>query len=447
VTAPATSPLRRWRSFSVFTRRLCVFALINVVLVDLVLMAVFLTPFSLTATGHAWQFITRQHGEDSWGPMRAAYDYVEQERGDGDTTVYDEIFFGQQRKFQYPPSALLPLYALAPLARETGTAPVDWLSAISWVSVLVCLLFAGLLYRLAADETGQPPPASSQAERVVRAVALSLLAVTFYPLVKAYTVGQIQAWLNAGFAVALWLWARNRPAPAGVAIGLLCLIKPQYAVFALWGVLRRRGAFVVALCVTVALGLGIAVAVVGFADHLDYLDVLSFIAERGESYYPNQSVNGTLHRLWLNGYNLGWKGREFPPYHPWIYWITTLTSVALLAIGLFGRSSERQRGGALDFALIGLTLTLASPVAWEHHYGILLPILAFMLPWMLRRPVLGRSSLVWLAIAFALCSRFLAVTTATAAVPGLNILQSYLFAGALLIWVALIRLRRFVGRP
>ena len=31
--------------------------------------------------------------------------------------------------------------------------------------------------------------------------------------------------------------------------------------------------------------------------HIDYLRVLSYMAERGEAYFPNQSVNGLLNRL------------------------------------------------------------------------------------------------------------------------------------------------------
>jgi len=40
-----------------------------------------------------------------------------------------------------------------------------------------------------------------------------------------------------------------------------------------------------------------------------------------------------------------------------------------------------------------LTCVMASPVAWEHHYGILMPFYAVLLPALVRRPVFGRATI------------------------------------------------------
>ena len=53
---------------------------------------------------------------------------------------------------------------------------------------------------------------------------------------------------------------------------------------------------------------------------------------------------------------------------------------------------------------MGLALTMASPVAWEHHYGVLLPILALLLPALIRTPLLGRATLPLFALLAALAS-------------------------------------------
>ena len=54
-----------------------------------------------------------------------------------------------------------------------------------------------------------------------RVVIVLALALTFYPLVKAYTLGQIQNWLNGLFALALWFWVSGRKVPSGILIALM----------------------------------------------------------------------------------------------------------------------------------------------------------------------------------------------------------------------------------
>ena len=33
---------------------------------------------------------------------------------------------------------------------------------------------------------------------------------------------------------------------------------------------------------------------------------------------------------------------------------------------------------AIALGIVVVSLTLASPIAWEHHYGVFLPVFAFM---------------------------------------------------------------------
>ncbi len=54
--------------------------------------------------------------------------------------------------------------------------------------------------RIAPAVMHRRPQVLTLAARVVIVLALAL---TFYPLVKAYTLGQIQNWLNGLFALAL----------------------------------------------------------------------------------------------------------------------------------------------------------------------------------------------------------------------------------------------------
>ena len=51
----------------------------------------------------------------------------------------------------------------------------------------------------------------------------------------------------------------------------------------------------------------------------------------------------------------------------------------LIGMALFW-NFRKQQANVADFCLAALSFTMASPIAWEHHYGILLPILAAIVP-------------------------------------------------------------------
>ncbi len=87
---------------------------------------------------------------------------------------------------------------------------------------------------------------------------------------------------------------------------------------------------------------------------------------------------------------------------------------------------------------------MASPIAWEHHYGILLPIFALFAPLCLAQRPFGRCSGWYLLSAFFLTSQRLDLTNRLADTH-LNILQSYLFFGALLMLGMLYRQTRPVS--
>jgi hypothetical protein len=421
-----TAPADRRPSHDL-SRRLLLFALGNSLLLPLALLALPGHPRgSLLRETYRSLLELRQEG-DSWGPMRQAFDHVE--KPSPAKPLYQRIFFQRHVKFQYPPSSLAPLWLMAKtLPRERWARALNAISlAFLAASVLVS---AALLVRSLA-------PARRQAVRT--ALAGAWLALAFYPLVRAYSLGQIQAWVNGLFALALWCWVAGRPRAAGVLTGLMCLVKPHYAVFALWGVLRRRWAFLAALSLTVAVGLAASLALFGLENHRDYLDVVSFMARRGEGYFPNQSLNGLLNRLLRNGNNLEWMGASFAPYQPWVFWSTSVTSALLLAAALVPPAPAR-RGGAVDFGVLALTVTVASPIAWEHHYGILPPIYAATLGAFAARPVLGRATLPLLALSFVLTSNELGFTHRLADTSW-NVLQSSLFLGALVLLVLLQRLR------
>ena len=392
---------------------------------------------------HLWQFFTFHQDLDSWQPMWQAF---EQLKESPHAPLYTEVFFEQHTKFQYPLTSLLLFYGLqfvlAPFNPGYPQTLYFVLMLASWLSVLVLLIFSIKIFNHSSQQVENQTKASvpSRSNTILRNALLVALGLTFYPTIRAYSLGQIQAWINAIFAVMLWCWMKDKKQISGILGGLVCLIKPQYAVILLWGLLRRQWRFSIAfMSVTLAGGL-VAIAMFGLANNLDYLKVLSFISKHGEAYYPNQSVNGLLNRLLFNGSNLTWTGDAFAPFNPLVYAGTLVSSIVLLICAL--RPPAKQRSGStLDFAIVALTATMASPVAWEHHYGILLPIYAMLLPQIFAFRVWDALTLPLLGLSYLLASNYWYVAKKFASLPLLNIAQSYLFLGTLIVLFSLYRLR------
>jgi hypothetical protein len=59
-----------------------------------------------------------------------------------------------------------------------------------------------------------------------------------------------------------------------------------------------------------------------------------------------------------------------------IYAGTVATSLAILSTALLRRGKEGDPDRVFDFCTMALSVTMASPIAWEHHYGIIFPIFA-----------------------------------------------------------------------
>jgi hypothetical protein len=394
--------------------------------------------------GHTVGLLYGWGGGDSWGPMTIALNYFERHP---DQPLYSELLSRHEAKFQYPPSALFALMALRlagperiPLSHipvqvwPSTTDVVGWVFMAAMIAAVVLLLELRLARDGTAAQTGDWRPL-----RITLAIAIAL---TFYLALKAFTLGQIQVWINSAFAIALLLWACGQKHASGIAIGLICLIKPHYALFLVWAAMRREWQFLTAAGVVFGIGLAAAIAYFGLANHLDYLSAISLIGQHGEAYFPNQSVNGLLNRLVGLGEpelynNLLFRYEHFPPFNPIVFWGTTLTSAALLLLTLLIRPNARDGDKVWDFSRMALTITIASPIAWEHHYGILLPILAVLLAGCLRHV----SWLLWLGLGYVLTSNF-APLTFTLAETVLNPIQSSVLLAAVIVLTML-----YLGPP
>jgi hypothetical protein len=109
-----------------------------------------------------------------------------------------------------------------------------------------------------------------------------------------------------------------------------------------------------------------------------------------------------------------------------------VTSIALLSAALFRRGTKGDPDRAFDFCTMALSITIASPIAWEHHYGTIFPIFAVLLA-----SVIGdRRRLLLLTVSYVLISTFIPVTNLLADTV-FNVAQSYLFFAAIVVLMLL----------
>ena len=377
---------------------------------------------------HAVWVFTAEMGNDSWRPMQLAYDHWT--ASGKQSLLYTDLLLPVKVKFLYPPTALL-------LTQFINTNNIDPLAFSTAATIIFLFLMAGAgvatmlhIYRM------YQAPQLSPTEQAVIGILLTLLLFTFYPVVKAATLGQMQVWLNAFFAIAILCYITGWDILAGIMLGLMASIKPHYALFILWGLLRGNKKLVIAITVTGLAGVLLGMREFGFAMYLDYLKGLSFVTQHGESVYTNQSFNALAGRFFSVRYpelfnNLRWNAYRYPPYNVWVFAFTQITSIAILLITLVKTKSQSGESKLADFLLMGLGATMASPIAWEHHYGILFPVFVcvWLTMWFGDTPLKN----TWAKAAFVLLYLVAANVfpfTKFIADSYINVLQSYLLIAA-----------------
>ncbi len=387
---------------------------------------------------------------DSWEPMMTAFTWLH-ENGQGN--VYDAIFFTKHVKFQYPLTSLLVLEAMS----AVGLLHLRIYALINLLMVVATAGGMALLMRELAERMGFDHTVRNGVSRLTLAALGAVATLCFFPIVKAFAVGQMQVWLNAAFVFATLLYVRDQRALAGVMLGASTLIKPQMSLFLIWALLRREWGFAIGWAAVVIPGFAAASALYGFGPSLHYLDVLSFLGQHGESYYANQTLNGLLHRLLQNGPNLllntngeaEWRGSAFPAYNALVHGATLVSGILFVLFGLLWRirdgaggsdgasNGSNRRLPIASFLVAGTCFTIGTPIAWIPHYGVLLPVCAYLLFVLIdltardRRRGLGK--LLLLGIGFAIVGNdFFHPLNELADTP-LNVLQSYLFFTALLL--------------
>jgi alpha-1,2-mannosyltransferase len=374
-----------------------------------------------------WDIAHGRIGAESWLLLERAS--VLAPAGGGN--LYQSVFFDHGIKLTYPPSALLLMRGAAAICSGCGGGTIAaWFTAIGVALTLaIPVVTAAVLLRSPWARE------ASARDRLLLTAGVGALCAVYYPLVLANALGQVQAWLNGLFAAACWAFLRGRHGAAGAIVGLMALVKPHGALLVLWAAARGHRRFACAALLVMLAGIGLSLYAFGLESHLGYFRLAALVAERGESMYANQSINGLLNRLLLPHEQLGWSQTLLPPYHPAVAAGTRVALAAGLALAFLWPLRTRAAGRWPDFALVSTVTLVASPIGWEHYYPLLLPLYAMYVANADGQVAQPRFRLVCASV--LLTGAFIGPLARLDARPW-SLLQSYQLAGALLFLAALV---------
>jgi hypothetical protein len=281
----------------------------------------------------------------------------------------------------HPPTTIPFFLPLAPLPYAVAFTIWDLLQ-------LGCLW---LIVDLTARALGRPLSLPIGA-----AAALALIAI--WPIRESVVEGQLNIPVAAGIVGCWYALGSDRRGLAGVALALAVALKPLAGLFVLWALWRREWRLLFWAGVTVAVIGLVGVALAGVQGTLDYVTkAYPMHADLWPGYQDNASPQGYFTRLFGPS---EWRPR--PPYPtPGLSRALTLASWALSVGLLFWRigwaDPNRERLNR-EFAALGATMLLVTPIIWPHYYAVLIAPVGVLVADLWRRRAWGWLGLLVVAL-------------------------------------------------
>ena len=285
--------------------------------------------------------------------------------------------------FNMPPPKEGPAYSFHPpttLVFFVPFATLDYRAAfVAWGIVNLLSLWA--IVHLTALLIRRPaaPLASF-------GLALGLVAV--WPVRENFVEGQLNVPVTAGI-VACWYWlSTGRSMLAGVALAAAVALKPLAGLFVLYALWRREWRLLFASAVAIG-----ALAVGGLwlagidGTHTYVTTAYPLHAALWPGYWDNASPQGLFTRLFGDGAGRNvWRRPPYPA--PGLSTALTIATWVLVVGLLFWRIGRRRAGGDrlnLDFAGLGATMLLVTPIIWPHYFVVLVAPVAVFVDALVRR--------------------------------------------------------------
>ena len=316
-----------------------------------------------------------------------------------------------------------PFYGmlLLPFARLDVRAALAVDRALDVALYLACATILGLWLR---------PRLGGPVALATVAVALGLMQPAF----DAIAYGQIDIVLLGLMTLVFLALRAGRPAAVGFAVALAALLKLYPLVLVLLFAARREWRAVAWTAGWLIALVGVAVAVMGWREHVIFAtEVLPRIGG-GTGWVENQTVNGFLCRL-LAG------ARRPEPVHDPLVDALTWTAFALIAgasARVAARSAEpRSTAAALSFGAFLVVMVLAVPAAWIHYETVTI-VTFLLLVWSAGERPVSPALAFAVALAFGLVAYGNQWTFSDGSPgPGLTALAlSREFYGLALLWAA-----------
>ena len=254
---------------------------------------------------------------------------------------------GSALPFTYPPLAAIVFSPLSLISLEQASVVLTAISlAALFGTVALTLRSLGIVDRATATWT---------------AVSVFAGALLLEPVYSTLDYGQVNIVLMALVAADCLL--PRTPWPRGLLVGLVAAIKLTPAVFVLYFLLRKD------FRATITTGIGfLGGTALGFLVTFDdakqyWTDTLLDSGRIGRPAYPaNQSINGMLARLGLDG-----SVRS-------VVWLA-LCALALVLTVIAVRRVLASGHLVLAVSSVAVLGLLASPVSWSHHWVWVVPLL------------------------------------------------------------------------
>ncbi len=378
----------------------------------------------------------------AWYAASVGHDFYETETGKGG--LHGNVFadlkedMGIDRNFSayiYPPQFAWMGSWIARVRYETAQTCWVWINAGLWLACVGALIGRVL------------------ARRPVFAACLVILSLLYPPMAYSLSLGQVNIALFALIVSAAWLMARDRSVLAGALLGVAALVKPHLGLLWIYLLWKRQWRAAGSCVATVLILTGGALVSLGIEPFRTYVfDVLPKISG-GQAYIANQSVYGVLARVFISDPAYLFTDRLMES-HFWIDMLSLAAGLAIIvltfrAIPRDQRSSETV---SLEFAAVIGTLLLANKIATIHHFTwVWLAVPAYATAALRGAARPPRNEIIAFVVGVGLLFltwKFFAWFSGHSGL--LRLLACNTFAGAMLIWICLVRhLRRVMtlGTP
>jgi len=254
-------------------------------------------------------------------------------------------------------------------AMNLSFALLSWLGPESayrvWFGVeLLALLAAFLIMSRSAGRPGNGVK-----------ITLAVFALAFTPLADNFRWAQSQTVVLLGLAMIFAFAREHRDAPAGIALGVLGLLRVYPLVMGGYLLSRRRWRSIAWMAATIAIGGAATVAILGTAALHSYLGVLGLASgSHWLSLDPRLGLGGA--NFSLNAFIARPLEAIFgdePSRRVAVFQrdFIAMADVAILA-GAFYATRRGDDDDGRAFSLWVVTMLMVSPIVWAHYLAVLL---------------------------------------------------------------------------